>query len=76
MLLGLNQENPEDVLVLNALGRLAIKTGQFDRARVRFEEALETDPVNATAICLLAQVYEALGEDEKANAFSNKCANL
>lgn len=73
MLLQLNKEQPENVLVLVNLGRLAIQTGQFDRAEVRLQKALEIEPDNKSAICLLANVYAELGNAPKAEAFQQRC---
>jgi uncharacterized protein HemY len=75
MLLQLNQEAPEDVLVLVTLGRLAIQTGQFDRAEVRLLKALEVEPQNVGAICLLARVYQELGNTAKAADYQRQCTN-
>ena len=73
MLLALNQEHPNNVLILNSLARLAIKTGQFDRAKERLEQAYVQEPQNINTICLLAQVYNAVGDTQKAEAFAQKC---
>lgn len=76
MLRELNQEEPNNVLVLNALGRLSIRTGQFDNAVERLTAALKADPQNATTICLLAQAYEGAGNAEQATAFAKQCRQL
>lgn len=73
MLLELNQQHPDNVLILNSLARLAIKTGQYDRAKERLEQAYAQEPQNVTTICMLAQVYNALGNAEQASAFAQKC---
>lgn len=74
MLRELNQQQPNNVLVLNSLARLAIKTGQFDRAKERLEQAITVEPQNVNTICMLAQVYEQLGESEQAKTFADRCA--
>lgn len=74
MLRELNQQQPNNVLVLNSLAQLAIKTGQMDRAKERLEQAIALEPQNVNTICLLAQVYQALGETEKAQHFSDQCS--
>lgn len=76
MLRTLNQEEPNNVLVLNALGRLSIRTGQFDNAVKRLNAALKTDPKNATTICLLAQAYEGAGNAEQATVFAEQCRQM
>lgn len=73
MLLGLNRQNPNNVLVLNNLGRLAIRTGQFDRALERLEKALSLEPDNQDTACLLAQAYQQTGNQAKARQMSEKC---
>ncbi len=73
MLRELNQEYPESSKVLNQLGRLSIKTGQWDNAKKRLQQAYEQDKNNPTTICLLAQVYTELKEATLASQFSEKC---
>jgi tetratricopeptide (TPR) repeat protein len=76
MLRDLNEQNPDNVLVLTQLGRLAIKTSQFDRAVERLSRAVELEPNSKTATCLLAQAYEGLGDAAKATDFKTKCEKL
>ena len=76
MLIGLNSEYPENVLVLNSLGRLAIKTGQFERAVQRLGQALAKSPDNTDTNCLLARAYQGLGDAEKTEQFRVKCEQL
>lgn len=76
MLRELNQEAPSNVLVLNALGRLSIRTGQFENAVKRLEAALNAEPQNVTTICLLAQAYEGTGNPEQAKQFADQCRQL
>lgn len=75
MLLDLNQNEPENVLVLNTLARLAIRTGQYDRAIARLEKAIVIEPDNLNSVCLLAQAYEASGNVVKAEEFDAACRN-
>ncbi len=74
MLRELNQQQPNNVLVLNSLARLAIKTGQFDRAKERLEQAVAIEPENVNTVCMLAQVYEQLGDAAQAKTFADRCA--
>lgn len=76
MLRELNQQHPDNVLILNSLGRLAIRTNQFDRAKERLEKSIAIEPNNANTVCLLAQVYEQLGEAAKAKTFITRCETL
>ena len=76
MLLGLNRENPDNIAVLNQLGRLAIQTRQFDRAEARLKRVLELDENNKTANCLLAEVMQGLNEQSQASFYLDKCNSL
>lgn len=76
MLVELNKSYPENVPVLNQLGRLAIKTGQFDKAVQRLEKALSIEPDNPMSNCLLEQAYQGLGDAAKAATFKTKCDKL
>ena len=76
MLVEMNKQNPGNPMVLTQLGRLAIKTGQYDKAAERLEAALEAQPDNAPAACLLAQAYEGIGNSDKAKEYQSKCDQL
>lgn len=69
----LNNKAPDNVLVLNTLARLAIQTGQFDKALARLENALALASENTTTICLLAQAYKGAGNSSKAADFAARC---
>jgi Flp pilus assembly protein TadD len=69
----LQQQYPENTQVLNALGRLAIQTGQYARAVERLEQALAIEPDNRNTICLLAQAHEAQGNAAAAKTFGDRC---
>jgi Flp pilus assembly protein TadD len=73
MLRDLEAKYPENPSVYNALGRLAIKTNQWDRALQRLEKAISIDPDNQNTICLLAVAYEGAGNTEKASTWAAKC---
>lgn len=76
MLLELNRQYPENVSVLNNLGRLAIQTGQFDKAIQRLERVLEIEPGNPTATCLMADAWNGAGDAAKAEQFAKACGQL
>ncbi|HMQ46224.1 MAG TPA: tetratricopeptide repeat protein [Saprospiraceae bacterium] len=69
----LNDQYPDNVLVINSLARLALQTGQYERAVERLEKAIELEPDNWNSICLLAQAYDGLGNQAKAQTFDQKC---
>ena len=73
MLVGYNQEAPENVLILTTLARLAIQTNQFDKAIERLNTAVRLEPENKKANCLLVQAYDGLGNKEKAAQYAAKC---
>lgn len=73
MLRDLETKHPESPAVYNALGRLAIKTGQWQRATERLEKAWSLDAKNPNTPCLLAQAYEGAGNIAKATEFSALC---
>ncbi|MBK8558258.1 MAG: tetratricopeptide repeat protein [Lewinellaceae bacterium] len=73
LLRDLENKYPENASVYNALGRLAIKTKQWDRAVTRLEKAYALDPANPNAPCLLAQAYQGQGNVAKAQAFAEIC---
>ncbi len=70
----LDAQNPENVIVNLQLARLAIKTGQFDKAIARLEKTFPKDPKNRKLVCLLADAYEGKG-DAKAAEWKAKCVN-
>jgi len=71
----LENKYPENASVYNALGRLAIKTGQWERAVQRLEKAWELYPENPNTPCLLARAYEGAGDTAKAATFAARCQN-
>lgn len=73
MLRELEAKYPDAPGVYNALGRLAIKTGQWPRAIERLEKARSLDPTNPNTPCLLARAYEGAGQAEKAAEYAKRC---
>lgn len=73
-LLDLNKKFPENVKVLNQLGRLGLETNQIAKAIARLEKALSLSPDNEFTICLLAKAYRSANEIEKADQFEKRCA--
>jgi tetratricopeptide (TPR) repeat protein len=74
MLRELESKHPENASVYNALGRLAIKTGQWDRAVQRLEKAWSLDKTNPNTPCLLAKAFEGAGQGAKAAEFAALCS--
>lgn len=73
LLRDLEKQFPDNPAVYNALGRLAIKTGQWERAIERLEKARTLDPKNPNTPCLLAKAYNGAGQVEKAKQFAQLC---
>ncbi len=76
MLVDLVKKHPENVGVLTNLGRLAIQTGQFEKAVQRLEKAVSLEANNPKSICLLAEAYKGLGKNEEANEYIEKCRSF
>lgn len=75
LLLDLNKNYPENVTIMNNLAKFALQTKQYDRAEERLLTALSLEPDNKATICLLAELYESLGNQEKSSEFSLRCNN-
>lgn len=74
MLLELDKANPQNSVVNFQLARLAVKTGQFEKAIKRLETVvLKNDPNNRRAQCLAAEAYAGVGDAQKATEFGKKC---
>jgi tetratricopeptide (TPR) repeat protein len=69
----LDQKYPNNPLVLVTLAKNAIRTGQYDKAVTRLENAFKVSPSDNNIICLLAQAYEGAGDATKAKIFAQKC---
>lgn len=76
MLLGLNEKHPQNVAVMIQLGRLAIKTGQYERAVERLTKALSIEPTHKNANCLLSEAYKGLGDATSSREYEAKCNEL
>ncbi len=71
----LDAQNPENVAVNTQLARLAIKTGQYDKAIARLEKVITKEPNNGKLYCLLADAYDG-AHNPKANEAAQKCQSL
>lgn len=76
MLRELDTQYPDNPSVLFHLGRLAMQTGQWDRAVERLARSVTLNPDNRMAWCLLAQAYEETGNTTKAAESSKRCDEL
>jgi Flp pilus assembly protein TadD len=69
----LNTKFPKNADIEIQLGKLAIQTGQFDKAIARFLKAIELSPGTLSINCLLAEAYHGKGDEAKANEVIKKC---
>ncbi len=58
------------------LGKLAIQSGQFDKAKKRLELVLSIKPDNTEAMYFLAEAYKGSGNKEKAISLFEQCKAL
>jgi predicted Zn-dependent protease len=72
LLVELEKANVGNVPLNIQLARLAMKTNQYDRAIVRLEKVLPSEPQNPRIICLLADAYTQ-ASNPKATEFAQKC---
>lgn len=76
MLRSLQEKYPQNVLVLNTLAGLALRTKQYDRAVQRLEQALSLEPDNQNTICMLSEAYLGIGDQAKAQIYEQKCRQM
>jgi tetratricopeptide (TPR) repeat protein len=73
LLRDLEKTYPNAPSVYNALGRLAIKTGQWQKAVDRFEKSWTLDKSNLKTPCFLVKAYEELGNSAKVAEYAKLC---
>ncbi len=76
ILLAIVREKPDDIPANMLLGRMAIQSGQFDKAAGRFETVLKLEPENKEALYFLAQASEGKGDKKRAIELLEKCKKL
>ena len=74
MLAGLATSFPDSPLPRYHLARLAVQTGQYERAAERIEQAMALDPKNSRFACLAVQIYTALNNPDKVEKLKVVCA--
>jgi tetratricopeptide (TPR) repeat protein len=74
MLLTLATNYPESPLPSYHLARLAVQTGQYEKAETRIEQALKLDPKDGRFACLAIDIYTALNKADKAKPYTALCA--
>ncbi len=73
MLLALNEQYPDEPAVLLQLARLAIRTGQYERAAQRLQRVLALAPDHPKANCLMAQLLEQTDRAAEAAPYAARC---
>jgi tetratricopeptide (TPR) repeat protein len=76
LLLGITRERPDDIPANLMLGKMAIQSGQYDKAVARFETVLKNEPENTEATYFLAEAYKGKGDKAKAIELLEKCKKL
>ena len=74
MLAGLATSHPESALPPFHLARLAVKTGQMERAEERINQALAIDSTDQRIACLAIDIYTAVNKPEEARKLADRCA--
>jgi uncharacterized protein HemY len=73
MLAGLATNYPESAAPPYQLARLAVKTGQYERAQTRIEQALKLEPKDQRIACLAVEIYTALNNTLEADKAAQVC---
>lgn len=76
LLLGITREKPDNIPANMMLGKLAIQSGQFDKAIKRFDTILKLEPRNTEAMYFLAEAYKGKGDKQKAIQLFEECKKL
>ncbi|NBC25120.1 MAG: tetratricopeptide repeat protein [Bacteroidetes bacterium] len=76
MLLELNEKYPNEEAVLYQLGRLAIQTGQYEKAIERLSRVIELNPDRKNASRMLAEAYSSTNQPEKAKQSQQQCDTI
>lgn len=72
----ITNKDPENKAANLLLGQQGLVSGQFDKARQRFETVLKNEPENLEAMLGLAEAYKGLGTKEKAIELLEKSKKL
>lgn len=76
MLREVEKAEPDNETMNLTLGRLAVVSGQFDKAITRLERLVQQHPENAEAYLHLAEAYRAVGQKEKALVALEQCKRV
>lgn len=76
LLLGITREKPDHIPANLILGRLAVQSGQFDKAMARFETVLKQQPENTEALYFMAEAWKGKGNKQKAIELFEQCKRI
>ncbi len=76
LLKSVEQKDPDNKEMNLILGRLAVVSGQYDKAITRLEKLIKLDPTNAEAYFHLAEAYRAVGRKDDAIKSLEQCKTL
>jgi len=76
MLRSLGDSLPEYLPAQVALGRFAVVSGQYQKAKERLDKVMKKEPGNTEAMYFLAFAEEGLGNKDKAIALMEQCKML
>ncbi|MBL4655091.1 MAG: hypothetical protein JKY33_04645 [Bacteroidia bacterium] len=76
VLLDIVKSNPNHIVANLNLGKLSIRSGQYEKAVSRFETVINNEPDNQQAYLDLINVYEMLGNSEKVNDYKEQLETL
>ncbi len=76
MLRDLVDKHPQNTAVLNNLARLAIKTGQYEKALERLGKSIKIEPDNPYTLSLLIEANVQSGKKEKAIEYQKKLEKI
>jgi len=76
LLLDVVKRNPENISANLILGRLAVVSGQYDKAITRLTGILDREPENVEALFYIAGAFEKTGQKQKAISYYKICQKL
>lgn len=76
LLLGVIEQDSMHVNANLALGKFGIISAQYDKAVIRLEKVLSSQPENTEALFLIAEAYSSLGNNKQAVESLEKCKQL
>lgn len=76
LLLGIVRDKPDDIPANMLLGKLAVQSGQYEKAIGRFTTILRQQPKNTEAMYFMAAAYKGKGDKGKAIELLEECKRI